>query len=201
MTARDVEQSLGRDVFGQEVMAHNRRVGALAALASPRGDPAHGGDAGKALGQGRFCCANALRASTARTLTRCRGVARPPRSWAPRNALPSTATTPVSLSPLALAKVAMKRRNASSKASGLSRRNTRLNVSWLGMPCSRPRKSRNSPSFDRPNSSISAHCPLPHTTAASATNSTSSRSCLALPARGSGNCRKDFLNLCIRPPP
>ncbi len=30
----------------------------------------------------------------------------------------------------------MKRPNAASKALGSSKRNTRLNVSWLGMPCS-----------------------------------------------------------------
>jgi hypothetical protein len=50
-------------------------------------------------------------------------------SASPRRALPSMATTPLSLSRLALAKAAMKRRNAASKASGSSRRNTRLKVS------------------------------------------------------------------------
>jgi len=88
-----------------------------------------------------------------------------------------------------------------SKVSGLSRRNTRLNVSWLGMPCSRRRKSRNSPSFDCPKSAISEHDSAPHSTAANAMNSTSNRSCLALSVRGSGNRRKTLLNLPIRPPP
>jgi hypothetical protein len=40
MTARDVKQPLGRDVLGPEIVAHNQRIGALAAQASARGDPA-----------------------------------------------------------------------------------------------------------------------------------------------------------------
>jgi hypothetical protein len=94
----------------------------------------------------------------------------------------------------------MKQRNVFSKASGLSKRNTRLNVSWLGMPCSRRRKSRNSSSFASPKSAMSEHDSAPHSVAASAMTNTSRRSCLALAARGSGNRRKAFVNLRIRPP-
>src|SRR5215211_7377483 len=49
MTARDLQQPLGGHIFGQEIMAHDRRVGAMAAQASARGDPAHRNDAGKAV--------------------------------------------------------------------------------------------------------------------------------------------------------
>src|SRR5882724_10036741 len=95
--------------------------------------------------------AKAIRASAAKTLTMCNGVLLLPRSYAPRSALPSMATTPVSLIPLALAKAAVNLRKALSKASGSSARSTRLNVSWLGRPCSNGRNCRSNPSFERAN--------------------------------------------------
>src|SRR5712664_3853716 len=154
--------------------------------------PAH------SLRPGALRCARHIRASAAQTLTMCNGVLRRPRSKAPRSALPSTATTPVRVSLLALAKPVMKRRNAFSKASGSSRRNTRLKVSWLGMPCSSRSNTRKSPSLLWPNSAISAQLSAPHSVAANAMIRTSQRSCRALSARGSGNRRKTFLKAFIR---
>src|SRR6478736_1073428 len=69
------------------------------------------------------------------------------------------------------------------------------------MPCSSLRKRRSNPSFDRPNSSISAQLPAPHKTAANATKITSSSSWLALLARGSGKRPNAFLNFFIQRPP
>src|SRR5437660_11835270 len=40
MAAGDVEQPLGRDVFGQEIVTHDGRIGALTPQAPARGDPA-----------------------------------------------------------------------------------------------------------------------------------------------------------------
>ena len=128
----------------------------------------------------------------------CSGVLCRPRSKAPRKALPSTATTPRSSSPLALAKPAMNRRNAASNACGSSRRKTRLKVSWLGTPCCNCRTSRSSPSLDCPNVAMSEGPSAPHSVAARAMNKTSSNSCRALSALGSGNRRKAFLNFSIR---
>src|SRR6202167_3633199 len=49
MTAGDVQQPLWGDVFGQEVVAHDRSIGVLAPQAPSRGDPAHRSDAWKAV--------------------------------------------------------------------------------------------------------------------------------------------------------
>src|SRR6202167_6465028 len=49
MTAGDVQQPLWEDILGQEVVAHDRSIGALAPQASSRGDPAHRSDAWKAI--------------------------------------------------------------------------------------------------------------------------------------------------------
>ena len=49
MAAGDVEQPLGRDVFGQEIITHDGRIGALAPQASARGDAPHCSGAGKAV--------------------------------------------------------------------------------------------------------------------------------------------------------
>jgi hypothetical protein len=105
------------------------------------------------------------------------------------------------IEPLAFANAAMKRRNTASNEFGLSRRKTRLKVSWLGIPCSKRRTSRSNPSLEYPNSSMSEHDTAPQSTAASATKRISSRSCLAFSARGSGKDRKAFLNWRIRLPP
>ena len=138
----------------------------------------------------------ASRMSAAQTLTTCNGVLRRPVSKAPRRALPSIATTPRNC----LAKPAMKRRNAASKACGSSSRNTRLNVSWLGMLCSNRRNWRSNASLARPKSAMSAQPSAPHRIAARAMTKTSSKSCRAFDARGSANPRKAFLNLSIRLP-
>src|SRR6202140_3506308 len=53
MTAGDVQQPLGRDVFGQEIVTRDGRIGALTSQASARGDPAHCGDAWKAIEGGQ----------------------------------------------------------------------------------------------------------------------------------------------------
>ncbi len=112
------------------------------------------------------------------TLTRCSGVVLRPRSKAPRSALPSTETTPL----ICWAKAAMNSRNAASKANGSRMRNTRLNVSWLGIPCSSPRNCRSNPSFATPKSAMSAQPSAPHSTAAKAMTRISVRSCRAFPA-------------------
>ena len=57
-----------------------------------------------------------------------------------------------------------------------SARSTRLNVSWLGMPCSSGRNCRSSPSFERANSAMSVAPFAPHSVAASAMTVTSSKS-------------------------
>ena len=61
--------------------------------------------------------------------------------------LPSRATTP-SICTVS-ANSFMKRRNAFSNDFGSSRRNTRLKVSWLGIPCFSSRMVRSNPSFSR----------------------------------------------------
>jgi len=47
--AGDVEQSLGGDIFGQQIMAHDRRIGTPASQASAQGNPAHRNDARKTI--------------------------------------------------------------------------------------------------------------------------------------------------------
>src|SRR2546430_6508579 len=147
------------------------------------------------LGANRWAIAS--RASAAHTLTSCSGVVLRPRSNAPRKALPSTATTPCS----SLANSARNRRNTGSNACGSSSLNIRLKVSWLGMPCSSRRNWRNRASLAQPNSAMSAQLSAPHSTAANAMTKTSTKSCRALSARGSGTSWKRFLNFCIGRPP
>src|SRR6266404_3089691 len=84
----------------------------------------------------------------------------------------------------------MKRVNALSRAIGSSRRSTRLNVSWLGMPCLSSRMVRRRASFSPPNSAISTQDSAPQSMAASAMNSMSRKSCRALMSRGSGTDSK-----------
>src|SRR5262245_7222300 len=133
-------------------------------------------------------CAKTSRCSAAQTLTTCRGVALAPLAKAPLIALPSIATTP--LRRLLLAKATMNCAKAASKATGSSRRNTRLKVSWLGMPCSRRRISRSISSLALPKSAMSEQLSAPHRTAASAMNSSSRRLYRAFPARGSSTASK-----------
>src|SRR5271167_3560941 len=49
MTACDLQEAFGRQVFGQEIMAHERWIGTMAAPASARGDPAQRNDAGEVV--------------------------------------------------------------------------------------------------------------------------------------------------------
>ena len=49
MAAGDVEQPLGRDVFGQEIVTHDGRIGALTPQASARGDAPHRSGTWKAV--------------------------------------------------------------------------------------------------------------------------------------------------------
>src|SRR6267142_5374086 len=69
-------------------------------------------------------------------------------------------------------------------------RQTRLKVSWLGIPCSSTRIVRNSASFDRPNSAISQQVVAPHNVASNAMNRISVKSCWAWFFRGSTNGEK-----------
>lgn len=54
VTAGNVEQPLERDISGQQVVPHDRRIGALATQAPARGDSAHGCYAGEAFIQRRI---------------------------------------------------------------------------------------------------------------------------------------------------
>lgn len=47
MAAADMQQPLGRDVFGQEIVAHDRRIGWLAAQAPARSEAPHRNNARK----------------------------------------------------------------------------------------------------------------------------------------------------------
>src|SRR5882757_6432411 len=49
MATGDVEQSLGGDVFGQDIIAHERRIGALTPQASARSDASHRDSTWKAI--------------------------------------------------------------------------------------------------------------------------------------------------------
>ena len=152
--------------------------------------------AATSLRLGATRCAIASRASAAQTLTRCSGVVRRPCSKAPRNALPSIATTPRKF----FANSPMNCRKAASNATGSSKRNTRLNVSWLGIPCSRRRNCRNNGSLEEPKSAMSAQLSAPQSTAASATTRISGSSWRAFAARGSGSDPNASWKRSIRPP-
>ena len=112
-------------------------------------------------------------------MTKCSGVARAPASQAPARDLPSIATT-VPASPVRpdrrSAKAAVKRRNAISNAAGSRKRKTRLNVSWLGIPCGRASNSRRRGSLARPNSAMSQQVSAPHRVAAKAMTKISAKS-------------------------
>src|SRR5690349_15479654 len=151
------------------------------------------------LRPGASRCARAKRCSAAQTLTRCKGVALAPLAKAPLMALPSIATTP--LRRLLLANAAINRVKAVSKASGSSKRSTRLKVSWLGVPCSKRRTSRSTSFLASPKSAMSAQLSAPHRTAASAMNRSSSRSCRAFSARGSSKSSKIEIKPRIDPSP
>src|SRR5262249_37842148 len=82
-----------------------------------------------------------------------------------------------------------------------SSRNTRLNVSWLGGPCSNLRNLRRKPSFARPKTCISTAVWPPHKTVHKAIIRISSRLCRpALPVRGSSRPSKHAANASIPSP-
>ena len=58
MTAHNLQQPLGGDILGKQVVAHGRLVGALAAEASAQGDSSHGNDPRKAVRSSRAGVAN-----------------------------------------------------------------------------------------------------------------------------------------------
>ena len=104
-----------------------------------------------------------------------------------RSTLPSIATTPWQVS----ANRAMNRWKQWRNCSVSSKRNSRLNVSWLGAPCSSLRKPRRNPSLTRANSAMSVQSSPPESTVHSAIISISNRSCRpALPVRGSSKPAK-----------
>lgn len=63
VTACDVQEALGRHVFGQQIMAYERRIGRMTALASARGDPADRNDAGESVNRGQTGIAHDCRSS------------------------------------------------------------------------------------------------------------------------------------------
>ena len=58
MTAHNLQQPPGGDVFGKHIVAHGRLVGRLAMAASARGDASHGNDARKAVRRSHAGVAN-----------------------------------------------------------------------------------------------------------------------------------------------
>ncbi len=266
MTAGDVQQPLGGDVFGQEIVAHYRGIGPLTSLAPARSDPAHRRGAWEAVESsqagvahdGRAPCfvpivARRLDLFGDAALARSRKLLRNRSEQAPavcldrqnivaaaladrrrkgtvamqrvggndavfeRQKLEHFQSTrrlvatsrfllgqshagvhrkdidqlqwrglsaafvssaqglavdchhPGKFEPIGLGKGRHEARNALSKVSGFSRRNTRLKVSWLGMPCSRRRSSRSRPSFGLPElGHVRATVSAPHSTAAKA---------------------------------
>src|SRR3954467_6545262 len=75
----------------------------------------------------------------------CSGDLPAARSKERRSVLPSIATTPCKVS----AKRCMKRVKQASNGAGSRSRNTRLKVSWLGMPCRKRRNCRRNGSWHR----------------------------------------------------
>src|SRR3954470_5577490 len=92
-------------------------------------------------------CARTNREPAAQALTRCNGDRSAARSKERRSVLPSMAITPWAAS----AKPSMNCRKQSWNFAGSSRRNTRLKVSWLGIPGRSCRNWRRNGSWARPN--------------------------------------------------
>ena len=136
------------------------------------------------------------RAPQAQAETRCKDEASVARSYERRSVLPSTATTPCAAS----AKRCMKREKHASNRAGSSRRNTRLNVSWLGTPRRSGRKRRRNPSLARPNTAMSEQSSAPHSMAQNAITRIACRSCRALSSRGSSSSEKQAANPSMAPP-
>src|SRR5450830_1146755 len=96
----------------------------------------------------------------------------------------------------------MKPMNQAWNRSGSSSRNTRLNVSWLGTPCSSLRNSCKNSSFDRPNSAMSAQVSPPLSSVQNPITRISCSSCrFAFPVRGSSKSSKISSNSSMAPHP
>src|ERR1035437_2642589 len=96
----------------------------------------------------------------------------------------------------------MKPMNQAWNRSGSSSRNTRLNVSWLGTPCSNPRNFFKNSSFDRPNSAMSAQVSPPLSSVQNPITRISCSSCrFAFPVRGSSKSSKISSNSSMAPHP
>src|SRR3954453_20102278 len=96
-------------------------------------------------------CPSTRRCSAAQAETRCSGEAPAARSKERRRVLPSSATTPGQPS----AKWRMNARKQAWNCAGSSSRNTRENVSWLGMPCRSVGTSSRKVGLARPNRTMS----------------------------------------------
>src|SRR4051795_1853458 len=130
------------------------------------------------------------RCSADQAWTICSGDLPVTRSNERRSVLPSTATTPRRLS----AKRCMKRVKQVSNAFGSSRRNTRLKVSWLGVPWRRRRNWRRYGALISPNSAMSEQSSPPDSRVQSAIINNSCRSWRALSRRGSTTSAKQATN-------
>src|SRR3954462_9829706 len=130
------------------------------------------------------------RCSADQAWTICSGDLPVTRSNERRSVLPSTATTPRRLS----AKRCMKRVKQVSNAFGSSRRNTRLKVSWLGVPWRRRRNCRRYGALISPNSAMSEQSSPPDSKVQSAIINNSCRSWRALSRRGSTTSAKQATN-------
>src|SRR4051812_34112182 len=130
------------------------------------------------------------RCSADQAWTICSGDLPVTRSNERRSVLPSTATTPRRLS----AKRCMKRVKQVSNAFGSSRRNTRLKVSWLGVPWRRRRNCRRYGALISPNSAMSEQSSPPDSKVQSAIINNSCRSWRALSRRGATTSAKQATN-------
>src|SRR3954467_6667563 len=142
-------------------------------------------------------CARTNREPAAQALTKCNGDRSAARSKERRSVLPSIAITPWAAS----AKPSMNCRKQAWNFAGLSRRNTRLKVSWLGIPCRSCRNCRRNGSLARPKRALSEQSSPPQSTVQKAIIRISSRSCRALSPRGSSSSAKQAANSSMDPPP
>lgn len=125
--------------------------------------------------------------SAAHALTRCRHPLNVPLG-AERTAFPSMATC---RSPAASHTPVIHPATHLPNACGSSRANTRLKVSWLGMPFGRARSPCSQPSLAFPNASTSSHESAPQMTAHRAITRMSPSECFFVRSmRGSGRSAK-----------
>src|SRR3954453_16357169 len=130
------------------------------------------------------------RCSAHQAWTICSGDLPVTRSNERGSVLPSTATTPRRLS----AKARRKGGKQVPNAFGSSRRNTRLKVSWLGVPWRRRRNWRRYGALISPNSAMSEQSSPPDSKVQSAIINNSCRSWRALSCRGSTTSAKQATN-------